>query len=222
MARIRTIKPEFFTSLTIASLSSSAARLAFIGLWTYVDDEGRGVADPHLIKAAIFPLDHAVGADEVAAIMRELRDRNLIVTYNVDGKPLLAITNWSEHQRISHPTPSKLPAPPVRKPPRGSRKPPEVLRSPPETLRPEQGTGKGTGKGREQGISLSSPSVLQDPPLDPDERERLGVLIKGLFDGNGADDPHAATRAARKKAAQEALDDGPWVDGAGPQDGTSW
>jgi hypothetical protein len=33
MARIRSIKPEFFTSLTIGSLSERA-RLAFIGIWT--------------------------------------------------------------------------------------------------------------------------------------------------------------------------------------------
>jgi len=39
MARIRTIKPSFFTSLTIADLGL-AERLTFIGLWTHVDDEG--------------------------------------------------------------------------------------------------------------------------------------------------------------------------------------
>jgi hypothetical protein len=56
MARIRSIKPEFFTSLTIGSLSERA-RLAFIGIWTFVDDYGRAVDDARLVKAAVFPLD---------------------------------------------------------------------------------------------------------------------------------------------------------------------
>jgi hypothetical protein len=34
MARIRSIKPEFFTSISIADLSRDA-RLMFIGMWTH-------------------------------------------------------------------------------------------------------------------------------------------------------------------------------------------
>jgi hypothetical protein len=63
MARIRSIKPEFFTSLSNSDLSIPA-RLTFIGLWTHCDDEGRCINDARLIKAAIWPLERTVKAVE--------------------------------------------------------------------------------------------------------------------------------------------------------------
>lgn len=109
MARIRTIKPEFFTSLTIADLPLSA-RLTFIGLWTHVDDDGRCVDEPRLVRAAVWPLDDLRAAD-VEADLRLLHDASLIVRYEAGGRRYLAVRNWREHQRIDKPKPSKLPAP---------------------------------------------------------------------------------------------------------------
>ena len=109
MARIRTIKPEFFTSLTIADLPLSA-RLTFIGLWTHVDDDGRCVDEPRLVRAAVWPLDDLRAAD-VEADLRLLHDASLIVRYEAGGRRYLAVRSWREHQRIDKPRPSKLPAP---------------------------------------------------------------------------------------------------------------
>lgn len=109
MARIRTIKPEFFTSLTIADLSLTA-RLTFIGLWTHVDDDGRCVDEPRLVRAAVWPLDDRTAAD-VEVDLRTLHDASLIHRYERSGRRFLAIRNWREHQRIDKPKPSKLPAP---------------------------------------------------------------------------------------------------------------
>lgn len=109
MARIRTIKPEFFTSLTIADLTPEQ-RLTFIGLWTHVDDAGRCVDDPRLIKAAIWPLDDRTAAD-IEIDLKALTESSLITRYTLNRKRYLAVTNWDEHQRINRPTPSKLPAP---------------------------------------------------------------------------------------------------------------
>ncbi|BAL85487.1 putative phage protein [Actinoplanes missouriensis 431] len=110
MARIRTIKPEFFTSLAIASLTLEA-RLTFIGLWTHVDDEGRCVDDARLIKAAVWPLDDRLSSD-VELDLKALSESSLITRYTVGARSFLAITNWNEHQRINRPTRSKIPAPP--------------------------------------------------------------------------------------------------------------
>ena len=55
MARIRTIKPEFWTDEDMAELSEPACLLA-IGLLNYADDEGYFNANPKLIKAAVFPI----------------------------------------------------------------------------------------------------------------------------------------------------------------------
>jgi hypothetical protein len=109
MARIRTIKPEFFTSLTIADLTPEQ-RLTFIGLWTHVDDAGRCVDDPRLIKAAIWPLDDRTAAD-IEIDLKALTESSLITRYTLNRKRYLTVTNWDEHQRINRPTPSKLPAP---------------------------------------------------------------------------------------------------------------
>jgi hypothetical protein len=109
VARIRTIKPEFFTSLTIADLPLTA-RLTFIGLWTHVDDAGRCVDDPRLIKAAVWPLDDRTASD-IELDLKLLTEASLITRYMLTRKRYIAVTGWQEHQRINRPTPSKLPAP---------------------------------------------------------------------------------------------------------------
>lgn len=109
MARIRTIKPEFFTSLTVADLPLTA-RLTFIGLWTHVDDAGRCVDDPRLIKAAVWPLDDLTASD-VELDLKALTESSLITRYTLNRKRYIAVAGWDEHQRINRPTPSKLPAP---------------------------------------------------------------------------------------------------------------
>lgn len=106
--RIRTIKPEFWGSLTIHQLSI-AARLTFIGLWNYADDEGRERYDERLLKAAIWPLDAEVSPDEVAEHIAAIERVGLVVRYEVLGKRYFQIRNWHEHQTISKPRPSELP-----------------------------------------------------------------------------------------------------------------
>lgn len=107
MARIRTIKPEFFTSLTIADLPLEA-RLTFIGLWTHVDDEGRCVNDARLIKAAVWPLDDRTSGD-VAKDLQLLSESSLITQYKVGDRSYLLVNSWREHQKINRPTASKFP-----------------------------------------------------------------------------------------------------------------
>lgn len=111
MARIRTIKPQFFTSITINALSLPA-RLTFIGLLTHLDDEGRAVDEPLLIKAAIWPLDEAMTARKIVDHLDEMVALGLLVRYQVDGRKYLASNTFHEHQNINRPQASKLPAPP--------------------------------------------------------------------------------------------------------------
>jgi hypothetical protein len=108
MARIRSIKPEFFTSISVANLPIEA-RLTFIGLWTHCDDEGRCVDDARLIKAAVWPLDDRTAAD-IETDLGALSEGSLIARYVVRGRRYIAVTGWLEHQRINRPSPSKFPA----------------------------------------------------------------------------------------------------------------
>jgi hypothetical protein len=109
MARIRSIKPEFFTSIPVADLPIEA-RLTFIGLWTHCDDEGRCIDDARLIKAAIWPLDDRTATD-VERDLGALSESSLILRYEVRGRRYIAVVGWSEHQRINRPTASKFPVP---------------------------------------------------------------------------------------------------------------
>lgn len=110
MPRIRTIKPTFFTSRSVAALPDDTTRLAFIGLWGYVDDYGRGVDDPRLVKAAVFPLDDRQTAKKVDAMMNTLASHGKIIRYSVGGERFFEVCNWADHQRVNRPTKSTLPS----------------------------------------------------------------------------------------------------------------
>lgn len=107
MSRIRTIKPSFFRDLTIGALPLGA-RLTYIGLWTYVDDAGRGVDDTRLIKAELWPLDDKYTATKVGQDLDELVERGRICRYQDAGHSYLHVVQWGRHQKISHPQPSAI------------------------------------------------------------------------------------------------------------------
>ena len=108
MPRIRTIKPDFWTDETVTACSLSA-RLLFIGLWNFADDDGRLEDAPRQIKMRIFPGDDFT-ADAIDGWLAELAGGGLIRRYAVDGRRYMQITGW-HHQVINRRTPSKIPAP---------------------------------------------------------------------------------------------------------------
>lgn len=118
MARIRSIKPEFWTSEQVMECSTNA-RLLFIGLWNFCDDAGRMVASDKRIKASIFPSDDFT-AENVRRMLVELSSNGLILLYVVDDKEYLQVTGW-HHQKIDRPQKSKIPDPPDPNSPNGRR-----------------------------------------------------------------------------------------------------
>jgi hypothetical protein len=110
MARIRTIKPDFWTSEQVMDCKP-LTRLLFIGLWNFVDDYGRSPVAPRTIRARIFPGDDISGAD-VQDMLNELNSRGLILFYSADDKEYFEITGWAKHQKIDNPSKNNLcPAP---------------------------------------------------------------------------------------------------------------
>ena len=97
MARIRTIKPEFFLDEKIADLSYRD-RLAFIGLWLLADSEGRLKDEIKKVKIQILPYDQ----EDFDEILNNLAQKKLITRYEVEGKKYLKINNFSLHQKIHH------------------------------------------------------------------------------------------------------------------------
>jgi hypothetical protein len=110
VARIRTIKPDFFRSDDVAQLSYRA-RLTWVGLWTYVDDEGRGKDNARIIKGDLWPLEDDVTHKDVEKDLGELSKAGRILRYEIDREKYLLILKWTDHQRIAKPTASKLPPP---------------------------------------------------------------------------------------------------------------
>lgn len=107
MARIRTIKPEFWSDEKLTECSLSA-RLTFIGLWSFADDEGRMEFQPVRLRMQIYPCG-SVALTKLTEYFGELTERSLIRRYVVDGKEFLDIPGFAKHQRINRPTPSRLP-----------------------------------------------------------------------------------------------------------------
>lgn len=101
MPRIRSIKPEFFSSEQVVECSATA-RLLFIGMWCFCDDGGVHPASAARLKMEVLPGD-PVTTREVEKLVQELKDANLLETYRVDGKDFWRVTGW-KHQRIDKPT----------------------------------------------------------------------------------------------------------------------
>jgi hypothetical protein len=87
------------------------ARLLFIGLITQADDQGRGVADPRRLKAAVLPADD-VTAVQVDGWVSAIEAEGLAILYKVEGHGrLYQLPSWHVHQSINKAKPSNYPPP---------------------------------------------------------------------------------------------------------------
>jgi hypothetical protein len=104
MARIRTIKPEFFTSEDIVKLTP-LARLLYIAVWCESDKEGRLVWKPLTFKLRYFPGDDC----QIQDMCAELVDGGLVKLY---GEGLAVVPSFKAHQHINpRESESQLPEP---------------------------------------------------------------------------------------------------------------
>ena len=104
--RIRTIKPEFWSHPVLSKLDDSS-RLCAIGLLNIADDEGYFLAEPSLIRSALWPFD------ESSTNARRVLDALTLSGYiEVREHPTHGkvgwVINFKKHQRIDRPSPSKI------------------------------------------------------------------------------------------------------------------
>lgn len=142
MARIRTIKPDFFSDEDIAELPFEIQRF-YIGLWTEADKSGRMEDRPRRLAVklmAYYPKFDAEKALDVLTQPKKYSDGNLsfVQRYTVNGCRYLQIIAFNEHQRPHHTEPDSVlpPAPPYEE-----------------------------GKGRERKGECSSPRTSGDEPV---------------------------------------------------------
>jgi hypothetical protein len=106
MARIRTIKPEFWRDELLAGVTAEAALLA-IGLLNHCDDEGYFNANPKLVESDVFPLRSL--SNNTTELLRELSVIGYIEMFlGSDTKTYGKVVNFEKHQVINKKTPSKI------------------------------------------------------------------------------------------------------------------
>lgn len=198
MARIRSIKPEFWTAEQVMECSP-IVRLLFIGMWNFCDDGGNHPASLKTLKAEVFPGDDITTAD-VEGMVSELIANDLIMAYESAGKGYWHVTGW-HHQKIEKPN-FKHPKPEIRQPVANQspiNRQPVAERSTPESSRVESSRveGKGVEGSGVEGSGVES-SVVDDPPSEPStipaKATRKGAIC-GLLRRAGMADaaPHYLT-----------------------------
>jgi hypothetical protein len=98
MARIRTIKPEFWEDEKIAGLPIPC-RLFFIGIWNFADDFGVVRGNPSILKAKIFPYDD-LKVSEIEGWIKDLVHYRMIVPITHNNESYYVIRTFQSHQMI--------------------------------------------------------------------------------------------------------------------------
>lgn len=128
----RMLKDTIRTSRSVNALSDFQFRV-WVYLITYVDDYGRGSADPELLKGLVFPRRKGITEAQIHNALEDLANSGMVNLYKVDGEPYFCFPNWSKHQRIQTQK-SKFPGPEEATEIHGDSRKPTVTHgdSPPE------------------------------------------------------------------------------------------
>src|SRR3990167_5281034 len=105
MGRIRTVKPEFHKHEELSALPEATHMLA-AALLNYADDFGYFNANPALIKGECFPLREP--SVTIPESLRSLQTIGYLAFGTLSGKRYGRIIHFSEHQKVSHPSKSKI------------------------------------------------------------------------------------------------------------------
>lgn len=97
MARIRTIKPEFWEDEKIAKLPFPC-RLFYIGCWNFADDLGVIKSNATLLKSWIFPYDEDLRVSEIKKWIDALVDARMFVPIISNGESYYIIRTFRNHQ----------------------------------------------------------------------------------------------------------------------------
>jgi hypothetical protein len=204
MARIRTIKPEFWVSEQIGNCSRDA-RLLFIGMWNFCDDQGVHPAKTMTLKAEVCPQDDDITSAKVAVWVQELVSVGLVAEFESEDCRYWHVTGWSKHQRIDRVTNKHPP------PPESSSSPRRALDVHSTTARPRKGM---EGKG----LKATSVSPTADRPKRPNVPSPPFDTIRLAFNAKLPDLPRAKLVTAPRKRAMTTRWE--WIFATPKDDGT--
>jgi hypothetical protein len=176
MARIRTIKPEFWTDGDIMDLTPYA-RLLFIGSWNFaLCDFGHVADDPRRLKMQVLPADDVDGN----ALVQEIVDKGRMVRITVDGRSFLHIKRFTDHQKTEKRWTPRCPVCAVTQPRQTS---PNLSETPPTSAPERKGKER---KGKEGGTA--SRALALDTESRPDVDHLCDLLADSIQD-NGSKRP---------------------------------
>ena len=101
MPRIRTIKPKFWNDVKIGKLSRDA-RLIYVGMWNFADDNGTIIGDHTWLKSNILPFDE-LKPGEFKKWIDELIKTKRIIQIDEQGETFFHIPSFRNHQVINRP-----------------------------------------------------------------------------------------------------------------------
>lgn len=218
MARIRSIKPEFWTDSKMVRHSRDA-RLFYVGTWNFaLCDNGHLHDDPVQLKMQIFPADDDVSVPDL--IEELVQSGRMVRLWSDDGRAFLQVRKLTDHQKLERRWSPRCPAcqaDHLSETPATSPKLPETPATPLELFQPrptsaEEGKG-GEGKGEKSvapaGAPASMPTTanggtvvrawvdaLRTTGVEPSKSQigQVGKLAKELLEKN---DPTRVLEAAR-------------------------
>jgi hypothetical protein len=167
MARIRTVKPELFRHEALFEAEQKSGlplRLAYIGIFTACDREGRFKWKPRALKLDVIPYDDV----DFSRVLDALVTHGFIVKYEFEGDQFGCIPSWHTHQVINNrESTSILPSPEEST---VCTCDPRVTNASTTTLVHTQAEGKGRerkGKGREgNGAVVQRPDSVSQQVWD--------------------------------------------------------
>lgn len=172
MARIRTIKPEFWTDEKIIQLSPFA-RLLFLGMWNYADDHGGIESSEPQLKMRILPADPV----DVHDLLKELLAHGLLIEYSVNDARYYHIKNFPKHQKINRPSNPRVPPYPSLNHHGGLTE---------DSPREGKGSGSGReGKGKEVDLDLERKGREGADPALPSPPSEGGGAASNPHGDNG-------------------------------------
>ncbi|KKM07164.1 hypothetical protein LCGC14_1736620 [marine sediment metagenome] len=162
----RMVTSEIFRNDKVAELDP-IGRLFFIGLITNADDDGRIKGSVKYLKANIFPYDN-ISLEQIMEYRDQCHELGIAIHYNVNGREVITLPHWKEHQRIradrykqsSLPPPDNQKA--TRKPPKDNQKATPGMRNIVESNIVESNIIKQLGQTYEKNIGILTPLIAEE------------------------------------------------------------
>lgn len=187
MGRIRTVKPELFKHEDLYDLEKESGlpiRVAFIGMFTCCDREGRFKWRPRTLKLDVLPHDEI----DFSRVLDALWSRGFVLKYAINGDEYGLIPTFNKHQVINNKeSASEIPHPEENSfISIGCTREPRVIDAIGTPLFPDQGERKGkewNGNGREmEGNEIhveQNPLDVSAQFFDDDDR---GDPVRTIFE----------------------------------------